>query len=399
MNRPLALIEGDLALPIARPFDSLPPPFGSRRRSALAAARRDPQSVSRTDAQQAIQNAVQRRESSPHRAPFPAGVKFLLFYKLPQQRDHSRRFDEQLAEARYYLDMGRARPRSTRSDHLLGAAIFAGCSIALAWLLIASRAHDAGKAVGTATGAMTRAVAIHSPAEFSGAVVQSEPSAANSSLQVAASGAPTRVDPTANAAASGAPTRVDATANAAASGASTSVNATPNAPASREPAPKNGTPKAEAFTAPTPTKANLGPALGNPPTSAPQRADHLPPNSATRASTHPTAPSHPVNTNRAAPLGRFSTAQVDRRLALSRTTHPATQPSASGSAEWAAHRTSASEAAERAALLNWAVQQRRAAITTRADVPTPGAADWSASMTQRRITDDPDAFQTERGTK
>jgi hypothetical protein len=45
-------------------------------------------------------------------------------------------------------------------------------------------------------------------------------------------------------------------------------------------------------------------------------------------------------------------------------------------------------------LLDWAAQQRRANITTRARIPVPKDTDWSAHLTQRRITDDPEAFGT-----
>lgn len=358
MNRPLALIEGDLALPIARPFDTLPPPFGARRRPSQAAAQREPQrepQPARTGAQQAIQNAVERREPAPRRGPFPPGVKFLLFYKLPQQRDHSRRFDEQLAEARHYLERGRARPRSTRADHLLGAAIFAGCSIALAWLVIATTARDTASETGAAMAkALTRTVAIHSPVDLVGTVAQR------------------KVSPS---------------------------NATPTAVVSREPAPANATPRVVASGAPTRTNANSGSTLGNPPMSAPQRVDHFAPNSTPRASTHQTKPGRPAQPDYPAPIARLSKTQVDARLALSRTTHAATQPFATKSAEWIARLPSASETAERTALLDWATQQRRAAITTHAGLPTPADADWNARMIQRRVTDNPDAFQTDGGAK
>ncbi|WP_454829248.1 hypothetical protein [Paraburkholderia xenovorans] len=335
MNRPLALIEGDLALPIARPFDALPPPFGSRRRPVQTAAQPEPQARSRTAAQQAIQHAVQRREPVARRGPLPPGVKFLLFYKLPQQRDHSRRFDEQLAEARYYLETGRVRPRSTRSDHVLGAAIFAGCGIALAWLLATCTTHNADKA---AT-AIARSAAVRPPAEFAGTIAQSEPSAAHSAPKAAVSEAPA------------------------------SANATPGA------------------------------VFGNVPTPEPQRAEHLVPRPSARVSADQTAPSRPAKANHEPSIARLSKPQVDGRLASSRMTNPATQPSASKSAEWTARSSSANETAGRAALFDWAAQQRRAAMTTRAGMPAPGDTDWNARMTQRRITDNPDAFETARSTK
>ncbi|EIF35549.1 hypothetical protein BCh11DRAFT_03373 [Burkholderia sp. Ch1-1] len=332
MNRPLALIEGDLALPSARPFDALPPPFGSRRGPAQAAAPREPRPKSRTDAQRAIQNAVQPQASAIRRGTFPPGVKFLLFYKLPQQRDHSRRFDEQLAEARHYLEIGGVRPRSTRSDHVLGAAIFAGCGIALAWLLTTCATHGADKA---ATAVIGR-VAVRPPVEFTGTVTQSGSSAANS---------------------------------------------TPKPAASKASAPANATP---------------GAAFGNVPTSESQRVEHLVKQWATRVSADQAAPSRPAKANRQVSIARLSKLHVDGRLALSRITNAATQPSPSKSGEWTARSSSVNETAERATLFDWAAQQRRAAITTHAGVPTPGDTDWNARMTQRRVTDNPDAFNTSR---
>ncbi|ASW02175.1 hypothetical protein [Paraburkholderia aromaticivorans] len=335
MNRPLALIEGDLALPIARPFDTLPPPFGSRRRPARVAGQRELQPAARVNAQQAIQNAAQRSELAARNGSLPPGVKFLLFYKLPQPREHSPRFDEQLAEARYYLEMGRARPCSTRSDHVLGAAIFAGCGIALAWLLATCTTHDAAKVTATA---LTQPVVVRQPVEFAGTIAQTEPPAVNSE------------------------------------------------------------PKA-ASEVPTPTNTTPGTTFGHVRMPEPQRVEHLAPRPVTRASTHQTVQNRSAKADRPVPIVRFSKAQVEGRLALSRTIRPATQPSASRSPEWAAGRSSASDAAERAALFDWAVQQRRAAIITHADLPTPVDTDWSARMTQRRITDNPNAFQSGRSTK
>lgn len=136
MTRPLALIDGNLALPNAWSLGGLPPPFGSSRRPASAAARGEAQRAAITTAERAIQNAVQRKAPLLRGSRVPPGAKFRFFYKLPQKRDLSYRFDEQLAETRGYLGSDRRRPRSSRWDHMLGAAIFVGCSIALAWLLI-----------------------------------------------------------------------------------------------------------------------------------------------------------------------------------------------------------------------------------------------------------------------
>ncbi|MFM0228000.1 hypothetical protein [Paraburkholderia dipogonis] len=352
MNRPLALIEGDLALPIPRPFDALPPPFGSRRRLAPVAVQREPQPAPLTAAQRAIQDAVRRPASPARRGPFPPGAKFLFFYKLPQQRDQSHRFEEQLAEARYYLEMGRVRPSSTRSDHVLGAAIFAGCSIALAWLLATCTMH-ADKATTTATAVMRPVASID------GSAMAINPQERAKPVQP-----PVEI---ARTIARRAPLVASSPPKATAPGALTSANAAPST------APAN-TPKT-------------------------QHVEHLVPHPTARVSTRQVAPSEPATAHRQVPITRLGKPQIDERLTLSRAANPATQPSASKQPEWTARSSSANDTAERAALLDWAVQQRRANITTRASIPVPGDIDWNARLTQRRITDNPDAFQTDRAQK
>ncbi|ACD21156.1 hypothetical protein [Paraburkholderia phytofirmans] len=359
MNRPLALIEGDLALPIPLPFDALPPPFGSWRRQGRTAAQREPHPAAAAVAQQAIQNAMRRPPSTASRGPVPPGARFLFFYKLPQQPDHSRRFDEQLAEARYYLEMGRARPSSTRSDHLLGAAIFASCSIALAWLLATCTTHDADRSTVAAS------LRTQSVASTDGSAMAIHPQA--------------RAKP----------------AQPSVKFAKTTPRSAPLAAISR--------PNSTAPGAPTSPDMTLGTTLRR--ASEPQHAEHLVPRPTGRVSTRQTAPIELAKAHYQTPVARLSKPQVDKRLALSRTTNPATQPSASKQSErseWPEQRerpTSATDTTERAALRDWAAQQRRSNITTRASTPTPGDTDWNARMTQRRITDSPDAFQTGRAQK
>ncbi|PRX35816.1 hypothetical protein B0G75_1015 [Paraburkholderia sp. BL18I3N2] len=359
MNRPLALIEGDLALPIPRPFDALPPPFGSWRRQARTAAQREPHPAAHAVAQQAIQNAMRRPASTASRGPVPSGARFLFFYKLPQQPDHSRRFEEQLAEARYYLEMGGARPSSTRSDHILGAAIFASCSIALTWLLATCTTHDADRTTAAAS------VRTQSVASTDGNAMAIHPQA--------------RAKP----------------AQPSVEFAGTTARSSPLAGSSR--------PNSTAPGAPTPPDMTLGATLRR--ASESQHVEHLVPRPTGRVSTRHTAPIELAKANSQTPVARLSRPQVDKRLALSRTTNPATQPSASKQSdrtEWTEQRerpTSATDTAERAALRDWAAQQRRSNITTRASTPTPGDTDWNARMTQRRITDSPDAFQTARAQK
>jgi hypothetical protein len=145
MTRPLALIEGDLALPNARLLHGLPPPFGSQRRAARVASPRRTQPVPAA-AQQAIQNVV-RHKTPLRRSPLPPGTMFRFFYKVKQPRDYSAHINAQLAEARHYLEAGKKRECSSRSDYVLGAAIFAVTSIALAWLLTTGVMREAEKAV------------------------------------------------------------------------------------------------------------------------------------------------------------------------------------------------------------------------------------------------------------
>lgn len=128
MTRPLALIEGDLTIPLPRPFDGLPPPFGVRRR------------LLREAVHQAIEEPAQ-----PAWRPgmVPPGVKHILSYKIPQRKVDTYKIDVALAEAKRYLEMSTVRPRSSRSDHVLAASIFAGCTIALTWLLVTCSIKDA----------------------------------------------------------------------------------------------------------------------------------------------------------------------------------------------------------------------------------------------------------------
>ena len=94
-------------------------------------------------------------------------------------------------------------------------------------------------------------------------------------------------------------------------------------------------------------------------------------------------------------MARLSGAHVSERLALSRATHPAARPAVSTQPEWS---TSASHSHETASTddapwLNGSVQQRQPA--TRAATPLDNSR--NVHMTQRRITDDPSAFHTDRG--
>lgn len=342
MNRPLALIEGDLAIPKPRPFDGLPPPFGSRRRAAWDAAQRKPQLAAQTAAQQAIQDAVQRKPQPARTSPFPPGVKHVLFWKLAPQRSNSHRLDAELAEAKCYLEMGKTRWRSSRSDHVLAASIFVGCTIALTWLLVTCSMKEAEKAK----------VAPVAPTVLSAASSRDD-------------------HPKAAAIAAVADTQMAVTAEKGQQpvAAVASVATAKVAP-----------------TSPTMPEHIITPVM---PRQAVQVAAH----------TDDVVPS-PTKAVKRIKVARLSEAQVSERVRLSRAVGPALRPSVSKQPEWTARASAEDDTFGKAALLNWATQQR-AHVTTRAavPVPAPGDTDWSARMTQRRVTDNPGAFQADRDLK
>ncbi len=96
-------------------------------------------------------------------------------------------------------------------------------------------------------------------------------------------------------------------------------------------------------------------------------------------------------------MARLSEAHVNERVALNRATRPAMQPAPSRQPEWAASASRSHDDAlsDDASWLNWAAQQRRPSPTLRATVPVDN--NWNEHMTQRRITDNPGAFHTDRG--
>ncbi|NMM01130.1 hypothetical protein HHL24_24705 [Paraburkholderia sp. RP-4-7] len=416
MNRPQALIEGDLAFPKPRPFDGLPPPFGSRRRAARVAAQNaaqpEPQPAAQTVAQQAIQDAVQRKEQPARQSPFPPGVRHVLFYKAPPQRSDAHRFDAEMAEAKRYLEMGKARPRSSRSDYVIGATIFLGCSIALAWLLATCTTRDAEKAT---TLAVTRQVV---PAVSSAPVDHPQEPAKVAQLavedaQTVAQNAPSVASAVSTASAPSSVAAVTAPASSATSYAAAEV-APARSEAAAEVAPARSeashtaavvalAPSKPSYAVPTVASASQSknddttPKVGRQ-SERTQLSQHTMQQPTARASTREGTTSRPAKADRKVAVARMTEAHVDERLALSRTVRPATQPSVSKQPEWTARPSAENDAIDQAALLNWAAQQR-AHVTTRATVPVPGDTDWNARMTQRRITDNPDAFQAGRGQK
>ncbi len=95
LNRPLALIEGALALPFSRPLS------GCRRLSARGDGRRRAAGT-RPATGNAGRAAIHAKAAQPRRRN-PPNNRFRFFYKLPQRPNSDSRFDEQLAEARHYL--------------------------------------------------------------------------------------------------------------------------------------------------------------------------------------------------------------------------------------------------------------------------------------------------------
>jgi hypothetical protein len=360
MNRPLAVIEGNLAFPKPRPFDGLPPPFGSRRRTAPAATQ--------TEAQQSIQDAVQRKAQPERQRAFPPGVKHVLFYKTPRQRPDAHRFDAEMAEAKRYLEMDRARPRSSRSDYVIGATIFFGCTIALAWLLATCTTREAEKAT---TLAMTRpAVPAVSRAP------DDHPLASGTAAA-----------------------RLAVETTPAHSEASRTATVAARAPA----APSQKTVASVASVSPIRRDDSTPVAVHQSERTLPSHVAqdsprNVMPPPATHALTRAAPTDRRAKAARNAAVARMTESHVDRRLASSRAIRPAIQPSVSKQPEWTVRASGETDSIDQAALLNWAAQQR-ARVTTHATTPVPGDTDWNARMTQRRITDNPDAFQAGRAQK
>jgi hypothetical protein len=117
MNRPLARIEGGLAIPRVLPFDDLPPPFGTRRRNS-ARGHGKPGA-----------DAVKVPPATLHRFRYPTRPK----------RHDTRPFEAAMAEARAWLEAD-ATPCKRRSNYLQGLLIALAGSIVLAWLWMSSLA-------------------------------------------------------------------------------------------------------------------------------------------------------------------------------------------------------------------------------------------------------------------
>ena len=342
MNRPLALIEGALALPSSRPLSGLPPPFGSWRRSASYTQERVPQPA-RPGVPQYTPRPQPRRRNPPNN-------RFRFFYKLPQRPNSDSRFDEQLAEARHYLQADYVRPHSSRSDRMLGAAIFVGCSIALAWLLATCSTHDVADQFATAakpsaTSTRTGRVTVQPLADVQPDAPKPMPRVAEAPQRTAQAQAQASSSVTARS--PQAAYRVDT-----ASSPQQRADSQRNAGTQRHIAADNRL--AKAYRTATATAA-----LANRVEIERQR----------RGSNHS--------------IDSLASSSISRGQAQPKRPTP---------------RTLANDSTENAALFDWAAQQRRANANTRATSPASSQADsdWNAHMTQRRITDNPAAFQADR---
>lgn len=325
MNRPLALIQGALALPNSRPLSGLPPPFGSWQRSA---SRNDPL------APQAAMPGSPRYAPRPRpRVKVPPKNKLMLFYKPPQRPASDSRLDEQLAEARRYLEADNARPHSSRADRILGAAIFVGCSIALAWLLATCSSHD---------------------------VADKATIAARPSEGMARSGSVTLQ--------------------------------TSGKVMDQVPAPPKVAPPALAAAEPLPQVTHQVDAARS------WQQDGVQSNASARS--HSVSVKHTAVARRSLAITASArVASANTRIASSRLNATRAPLAANSGREWAATQSSVNDSAERKALWDWAVQQRRASAATGTAVSAPQNIDWNAHMTQRRITDNPAAFQPGRASQ
>ena len=343
MTRPLALIEGDLSIPLPRPFDCLPPPFGSRRNLIREAVRRTAHETTRT------------RQANR----FPPGVRHVLIYKAPPRRVDTRLYDAAVEEVKRYLEMGTIRPRSSRTDHVLSAAIFAGCTIALTWLLITCSMKEGNKP--KAPDAMSTLA--------SSAKQRADQSKVKPRIAVADRKTPVEPGSSVASQAHAAADQV-ALAKTANDGAQLTSSA-PTQVAKAAPYLVPVSPSHVTRTVPRPVVQF-----------ASRREEH--------ATTMPLA--REENRVKAA---RLSGSHVNERVALSRAKHSATHPTVSAQPEWTAKASGSQNIASTdnaAPWLNWSAPQQRPVMRA----ATPVDNHWNDHMSQRRITDDPTAFNIER---
>jgi hypothetical protein len=342
MTRPLAVIEHDLSIPLPRPFDGLPPPFGSRRNPM----------------REAVQRVVRGTSGSRARKIFPPGVTHLLVFKLRPRRIDTSLYDAALAEAKLYLEGNNAKPRSSRTDRVLSALIFAGCSIALTWLLITCSTNKVDNKNSIDT---TRQV----PSIANQRTQQPEAAAGKATANVQSQANRRDPDSPAVAATSGPVDKTKPAKDAVTSSASLMpTQVTQTAPQATQTATKSSRELA----------AHPGYGTNTQSTTLAKRvtANHLAAN------------------------------RVSERVASNRASHLTMHPKASPQPEWNIATQSSQKQnpnpAENANTpwINWfASQQSRP--TMRASTPVDNH--WNDHMTQRRITDDPAAFNIEQSAK
>ncbi|MGF6721420.1 hypothetical protein P3T43_000767 [Paraburkholderia sp. GAS41] len=396
-TRPLALIEGDLTIPLPRPFDGLPPPFGARRNRM----------------HDAVQRAVRQTPKTMRPSRFPPGVKHVLFYKVPPQRAVTQDFDAWMAEAKRYLEMGKVRPRSSRSDHVLAATIFAGCTIALTWLLVTCSMKDAEKAKGGAV-----APTVLSAASVGGdrpkPVVK--PVAADAQTTVAVEDSPAQIvsvepsDTPVKPANAEAPPVASLSQVASASPEEAALPGATQVPSLSPVESKQiaQTKQASATERPQDTQVvrslaaesvqvaqSASPSFAAPTYSTPA----LPKQSVRPAVRGEVTVAQAAKTTKRVKVASLSEAHVNERVALNRAVRPATSPEASMQPEWSASaaRSHSERSTDDMPWLSWADRQHRSAPAMRAATPVDNS--WNDRMTQRRITDDPASFHTDRATQ
>jgi hypothetical protein len=339
MTRQLALIEGDLTVPLLRPYDGLPPPFGAR-----------PDMM-----REGVKRTVSEPTETAAASKLPPGVRHVLFYKVPPRPVDTRPYDAALAEAKRYLEITNVPRRSSRYDRGLSATIFAGCTIALAWLLITCSTKEADK---------TKALHVTPTVESAGKRRIDQPKAA-ARMAVAALRAPVDFGKAASQTLAEADRAARAkTANATMPPTSSTQTQVAHASPLLSPPPPRGTPTS--------------------PRQPVRRAARIEDAATTLSAKQ-------ANWGKVAHL---SGNHVNDRIALNRAGHFATRPTASVQPEWTARALSSPNIAsiDNAQWLSWPAPQQR--TTMRAATPVDNH--WADHMTQRRITDDPAAFHADR---
>ena len=337
MSRLHTSVEGCLTIPLPRPFDGLPPPFGLRRN-----AMRKPEQL-----------AVRQAKASTSMEACPP---YVLPDKPLLQRADTHVFAALMAEAKHYRAMNTVRPRSSHSDHLLAGIIFTSCTIALTWLLVTYSVKDAEKSK-SVTATPTASIAVNSRVdrrEIAAKAIVADTLRISKAAQTAALGPQqvAQVVPMSTAE----PRQVAQVASASST------------------APQPGAEIASrSFVVTKPTAwATAG---GNATFTPPQQAENR------------------------VKVARLSEDHSTEHVTSSRTNHPAALPAPSTQPEQTArlsrsHNEALPDMTQR---MNRAAKQQPPSSVTPFPALVAGDDNWNDHMTQRRITDDPSAFQGDRG--